>query len=247
MTSSLIVLGVVLFIVVATMPVYAVVSRGRAMDAEVQRRPTTVILGGWIRGWVYWIIGPFERAFVRWKVSPDVFNWAGALLGLAAGAAYATENTGAAGLILLLSGVADIFDGRVARAQSLASAYGELLDSTLDRFAETFAYAGLAMAVAGSRIGVLCVVTALGGSLLVSYVRARGQGLGVDFKGGLMQRAERLVLLAVASLLDLPLGQVAGWPAHTILIATTALIGIGSLATAVYRMLRVARELRTRP
>ena len=55
-------------IVLLTMPVFAVLSRGRPVDADVARRPTTVLLGFWIRDWAMWILGPTERALVRWKV-----------------------------------------------------------------------------------------------------------------------------------------------------------------------------------
>lgn len=233
-------------VVVATMLVFAMVGRRRPMDADVARRPTTMLLGYWVRDWLMWTIAPLERAFVRWRVAPDVFNYAGVLLGAAAGVAYAVGALIAAGLLVLLGGLADVFDGRVARARGLASAYGEFLDSSLDRFAETFAYTGVAVLFASSRWGVLAAMIALGGSMLVSYVRARGQGLGVDFRGGVMQRAERLVLLAAASLLDGVVARLPGWKPGTLLLLALAVIGLGSLLTAAYRMTRVARELRRR-
>src|SRR5919202_5923803 len=71
-----------------TMPVYALTRRGRPLDPDVARRPTTVLLGYWIRDWVMWVIAPAERAFVRARVSPDVFNYLGAAFGLASGIAY---------------------------------------------------------------------------------------------------------------------------------------------------------------
>ncbi len=185
-----------------TMPVFAVVSRGRPTDAEVAKRPKTVLLGYWVRDWVMWVIGPLERSFVRARVSPDVFNYAGVAFGLAAGIAFAMGALALAGWLVLLGGTADIFDGRIARARGLASPYGAFLDSTLDRFAETFTFAGLALFFGDRLWAALAVVLALGGSLLVSYTRARGEALGVSCRGGVMQRAERLELLALAALLD---------------------------------------------
>ena len=81
---------IVAAIVLLTMPVFAVVSRTRPMDADVARRPTTFLLGYWVRDWLMWLISPLERRFVAWELSPDLFNYLGGALGLAAGIAYAT-------------------------------------------------------------------------------------------------------------------------------------------------------------
>ena len=96
----------------------------------------------------------------------------------------------------------DILDGRLARAQKVASDYGKFIDSTLDRFVETFAFLGFAVYFAGRPWASLVVASGLGGSLLVSYAQARGETVGVSGSGGLMQRAERLVLSILACLFD---------------------------------------------
>ena len=228
-----------------TMPVFAALrARGRPVDADVARRPATILLGFWIRDWVMWVIGPIERALVRTGVSPDFFNLLGAVFGLAAGAAFARGALPLAGWLVLLGGCADIFDGRIARARGIASPYGAFLDSTLDRFAETFAFMGLAWYVSPSPLAVLAAALALGGSMLVSYTRARGESLGVVCRGGIMQRAERLVLLALAALLDPPVTTALGWRPSALLLTAVTVIGAGSFATAVYRTGAIARALR---
>ena len=232
-------------ILLLTLPVYALVSRGRPIDPEVARRPKTILLGHWVRDWIMWVIGPMERGFVRAGLSPDVFNVLGALLGLGAGVAFATGDFALAGWLILLGGAADIFDGRIARARGLANNYGEFLDSTLDRFAETFTYTGLALRLAHTPWMALATVLALGGSMLVSYTRAKGEALGVSCKGGIMQRAERLVLLALAALLDATVSSRAGWQAGTLIGLAVAAIGIGSVGTALYRTWYIARRLKT--
>ena len=237
--ASLLVVAVALL----TMPVFALVSRGRPVDAEVARRPRTILLGTWIRDWLMWLIAPLVRASVAARVPPLAFNVLGALLGLAAGAAYAAGALATGGWLVLLGGAADIFDGRVARARGMASRAGAFLDSTLDRFAETFAFAGLALYYRDAPWRALATVLALGGSLLVSYTRARGEGLGIECKGGVMQRAERLVLLAVASVLDRTVSARAGWPDGSLLVAAVALIAAGSLGTALWRTVAIARAL----
>lgn len=229
-----------------TMPVFAVVSRNRPVDADVARRPTTFLLGTWVRDWLMWLISPAERAFVSWGLSPDLFNYFGGLMGLFAGFAYAKESLALGGWLVLVGGVADIIDGRIARARRVASDYGEFLDSMLDRFAEMFAFIGLAVYFEAVPLAMTATILALGGSLMVSYARAKGEGVRVDCRGGVMQRAERLVLLGVASIVDSPATRALHWHNGAILLTVIVLIGAGSIGTAVYRTVFVARELRKR-
>lgn len=88
----------------------------------------------------------------------------GALFGLAAGIAYTQRALSLAGWFVLLGGAADIFDGRVARARGITNDRGAFLDSTLDRFAEAFAFIGLSLYYAARPLGVLLTALALGAS-----------------------------------------------------------------------------------
>jgi CDP-diacylglycerol--glycerol-3-phosphate 3-phosphatidyltransferase len=228
---------------VLTMPLYALVTRHRPLDADVAQRPKTALLGYWIRDWLMWVIGPIERALVRANASPDLFNYLGVAFGAAAGVAYARRSLALGGWLVLLGGLADVFDGRIARARGMESRRGEFLDSMLDRFAETFTYVGLALFFERMTWAMLATLSALGGSLLVSYARAKGQGVGVVFRGGIMQRAERLVLLAIASLLDGAAAAALGTPPGAIVLGAVAIIGLGSFGTAIYRTAQIARAL----
>ncbi len=230
--------------VILTMPVFAIVARNRPVDADVARRPTTILLGYWVRDWLMWLIAPVERAMVAMKVSPDVFNFAGMFFGILAGVAFVRASLAVAGWMIILGGLCDIFDGRIARARGVTSRYGEFLDSMLDRFAETFAFMGLAVYFAPSLWAVLATALALGASLMVSYARAKGAVVGVDCRGGVMQRAERLVLLALAALLDGAVTTALGWRAGSVLLAAVCLIGVGALGTAAYRTWYIARALK---
>jgi len=246
MTPSAYVAVSIVSVFLLTMPVYAVVGRGRPVDAEVARRPTTPLLGLWVRNWLMWVIGPVERALVRVGVSPDWLNYIGGAFGLAAGISYSEERIALGGTLLLFGGLCDVLDGRVARARGLGSDYGEFLDSIIDRFSEMFAFMGLALYFEPDRRAMLITVAALGGSMMVSYTRAKGAAVGVDYKGGIMQRAERLVLLAVASLLDHPVCDYFGWPESALLIVAVTVIGVASLGTAVWRSVMIVRVLRAR-
>jgi len=229
---------------ILTMPVYAVMTRRRPVDADVARRPTTIILGTWVRDWLMWMIGPVERKFVEWKLSPDIFNYVGGAFGLFAGVAFANNELALGGWLTLFGGLADIFDGRIARARGIGSNYGEFLDSMLDRFAEMFVFIGIALYFEPTWWAMTATVLASGGSMMVSYARAKGEAVGVDCRGGIMQRAERLVVLAVASLLDAPVTTALDWIPGSILLAAVTLIGLGSLGTAVYRTVYISKALR---
>jgi phosphatidylglycerophosphate synthase len=220
------------FAFLLTMPVYAVVARRRPVDAEVARRPTTIFLGLWVRDWLMWVITPVERSLVRMRVSPDLLNYGGGALGLAAGVSYSQG--------------ANVLDGRVARARGMGSDYGEFLDSIIDRFSEMFVFVGLALYFEPSWWAMVSTVVAMGGSMMVSYSRAKGEAVGVDCRGGVMQRAERLVLLAVASMLDNPVCDYFGWPDSSVLISAVTLIGVASVGTAVWRSWVIVSELRER-
>ena len=232
-----------LLAVVATMPVFALVSRNRPRDPDVARRSASALLGFWVRDWVMWLIGPMERMLVRAGVSPDVFNYLGVAFGAAAGVAFAQRELALAGWAILLGGLADIFDGRIARARGLTSRYGAFMDSTLDRFAEGFSFVGVTWYLSGSPVGAAVSTLAITGSLLVSYARARGEAVGVTGTGGVMQRAERLVLLALGALADTAVTTRLGWPEGRVLLGAVAIIAIGSMATAVYRTASIARTL----
>jgi CDP-diacylglycerol--glycerol-3-phosphate 3-phosphatidyltransferase len=229
-----------------TMPVFAVISRGRAIDPDVARRSRTIILGRWVRDWLMWVIGPIERGMVRAGVSPDFLNYLGVFFGLMAGVAFASGRLGLGGWLIFLGGVADVFDGRVARARGVASQYGAFADSTLDRFAESFTFLGLTMFFSSSSLLVLATAAALSGSLLVSYTRARGEAVGVSNTAGVMQRAERLVLLGLGAIVDPWITSRQGWLPGTVLGWIVAVIAIGAWGTAIYRTLAIGNELRRR-
>ena len=157
-----------------------------------------------------WALSPAERLFLRLGLTPDFFNFAGLFCGLATGILIGLGRLEWGGLAIALGGVADIFDGRIARARKLASPYGTFIDSTLDRFVEVFAFLGFVFYLRATPFGPLIATAALAGSLLVSYTRARGESLGVTCKEGLMQRAERLVLTFLACMVDAPVSAAAG-------------------------------------
>jgi CDP-diacylglycerol--glycerol-3-phosphate 3-phosphatidyltransferase len=160
-----------------------------------------------LRGPVYRIIDPMTRLLIRLKVHPNAITTAGFALTVLAGWLYHMDHVRWAGLAVLLGGLSDIFDGRVARESGLASKFGSFYDSTLDRMSEIVVFIGLISLYNqyGRELAdvwmIYVIAVAIGGSLMVSYTRARAEALGLDCKVGLMQRPERVVLLGAGSLL----------------------------------------------
>ena len=155
---------------------------------------------------VYRIIDPVVQALVRWGVHPNVLTTVGFVVTLGAGWLFHLDRVRLAGLLILLAGLVDIFDGRVARESGLASKFGSFYDSTLDRLSEIVLYLGLLSlynyyGATLMDLGMIYVVLlAMGGSMMVSYTRARAEALGLECSVGVMQRAERLVLLGGTAL-----------------------------------------------
>jgi len=228
----------------ATMAIYAL--RGGAPDADARGKGATFFLGAgdFLLHWFMWLISPLEHLAVRLRLRPDFFNFAGLALGALSGALIALGHLELGGAAILLGGVCDILDGRLARRLKMDSPYGKFIDSTLDRFVEVFALLGFVFALRGFPYGPLLASAALSGSLLVSYTRARGEVVGVLCKEGLMQRGERIVLLCIACFVDRPLSAGLGQPTGFVSLWVLGVIAAASLATAAYRTAWIARRLR---
>lgn len=242
MRTDLAVLLALLALALGSMPVYRVTAAGRRDPLDVDQRGS-FILGDFVRSWFYWFIRPLERLSLAVGASPTAFNLLGVALGTLAGALFAVGRLNLAGWAVLLGGAADVLDGRIARAQGVAGPRGAFLDSTLDRFAEVGAFVGLAVFFRDSAPALVAVATALGGSLLVSYTRARGESVGIVCKVGVMQRAERLLVTGFGGILDGTISDAAGWSSGTLLGWLVLLVAIGTMGTAVYRTVWIAGRL----
>ncbi len=229
---------------VLSMVFYALRGRGRDADADRKGSQFLMGIGDFFVHWFMWALTPAERLFLRLGLTPDFFNFAGLFCGLASGFLIGAGWVEWGGLAIALGGVADIFDGRIARARKMASPYGTFIDSTLDRFVEVFAFLGFVVYLRHLPLGPFLATAALAGSLLVSYTRARGESLGVTCKEGLMQRAERLALTFLACMLDAPATASAGWTPGTLVGGVLALIAVGTFITAAHRTIWISARLK---
>lgn len=244
MTSDLWAFVMILAVAVLSMPVYAFGGARESPDPNASANRGSFVLGSFVRDWFYWFLGPVERASLAAGLGPLLFNLLGVTLGLFAGALFAAGSLALGGWSVLLGGVADILDGRVARARGMASRRGAFLDSSLDRFAEVAVFVGLAVLFHGSALALCVVVVGMGGSLLVSYTRARGESVGVLCTVGVMQRAERLILVGFGAVLDPVLsGALDRATPGALLLPVLTLVAVGTVSTAIYRTVWIAKRL----
>ncbi len=245
MRPGLLVLATVGGATLVSMAALAVLRHG-FRDQDAARKGTRFLLGGGdlLLHWFLWAIGPFERLLLRLRATPDQMNLCGLGLGVLSGVLIGLGQLEAGGWAIALAGLFDVLDGRLARARGAVSSYGKFIDSSLDRFVETFSFLGFALYFSGWPRGPLVVAAGLGGSLLVSYAQARGETVGVTGSGGLMQRAERLLLSVLGCLLDPPLTGMLGLREGTVLFWVLAAIAVGALGTAIHRTVWIARRLR---
>jgi CDP-diacylglycerol--glycerol-3-phosphate 3-phosphatidyltransferase len=213
---------------------------------------------------------PIAVALGRLGLTPNALTIIGFLGTSVAAAAAASQAWWVAGILVLVFGILDLFDGTLARATGRTSTFGAFLDSTLDRAGEAITYVGVAAGclAAGFELGAVVAAAALGASSLVSYVRAKAESLAVAPPSGmasvgLAPREVRLALLAVGLLVAGVLGPVGPWtfvcPANQlvscaspdafqrgdlILGCALGLIAILATVTVVQRILQVRTQTR---
>ena len=178
---------------------------------------------------------PVVNLLASFGVSPLLVSLFGLVLSGWGAVVVAKGSLLAGGIFLLLAGVCDVLDGDLARRLDRASRFGAFIDSTLDRVSEFVLFGGVLMYVVRGPNDYplyepVVVLLALMGSVLTSYARARAEGLGIECKVGIMERPERLGLLALGLILG-----------HRFLMAVMMLLAVTSLFTVVQRILHVHR------
>jgi CDP-diacylglycerol--glycerol-3-phosphate 3-phosphatidyltransferase len=167
-------------------------------ERTVQSMPIKKTLTDYLRLWFKWFLDPLGGFFNRLGLTPNSMTMLG-LLGNTVGAYYLARGemlTG--GLLVLLMTPIDALDGTMARLRGESSDFGAFVDSVTDRYSELIIYGGLLyhFLSLGEPLGGLLVFGAASGSVLVSYVKARAEGLGYEAKVGLLTRVERYIVLA---------------------------------------------------
>ena len=183
---------------------------------------------------------PTVNGLIRAGVRPNAITTVGTVFVLVSGVAYGLGSIRLGGALLLVSGIIDTLDGAVARASAQVTKFGAFYDSTLDRIGDGATFMGIAVwllttpeEVAFRVPAIITCMTAIIASLLVSYARARAEGLGLDCKVGIAQRAERIVGLGLVSLF------VGAGYQGLVLEVTVGLLTLASMITVVQRFVYV--------
>lgn len=161
------------------------------------------MLSEWMRNHTRWLVTPVARFLSRTRISPNMLTLLGVLLNVAVGAVLATGRLRLGGFLVIIAGAFDALDGALARASGRTTRFGAFFDSVMDRFSEAAVFGGLLLHALqrGERTDVILIYAAIVGSLLVSYARARAEGIGVACKGGWFTRFERVTVLVIGLLL----------------------------------------------
>lgn len=199
---------------------------------------------------IYCVIDPFVKFLIKLHITPNIVTTIGLLGNIAASvlmiiaAAKAQEGFADYSLVTISGALVigfslfDMLDGQVARIGKMSSVFGALYDSVLDRYCELFTLGAIEffMLCRGSIAGAILTFLALVGSIMVSYVRARAEGLDIECKNGFMQRPERVVVTSLALLATGITGQCGGSNPDVILTAAMGFIAFFANITAISRI-----------
>ncbi|WP_428331103.1 CDP-alcohol phosphatidyltransferase family protein [Mucilaginibacter sp.] len=162
---------------------------------------------------IYKVIDPFVKVLIKLGLTPNAVTSIGFVLNVGVAVIFiigAEEGNrgdltyvGWAGGLILFAGLFDMLDGQVARLGNMKSTFGALYDSVLDRYSELIMFLGICYYLVGHHyfLSSIFAFIALIGSMMVSYVRARAEGLGIECKGGLMQRPERVITIGLCAVI----------------------------------------------
>ena len=174
------------------------------MQASDEAKSGPVTLTELFRNRFGGFVEPIARLIGRTGVSPNVVTVMGAVLNLGVAWVLAQGHMRIGGVLVALVGLLNALDGTLARLTGQRSRFGAFLDSTMDRFSEAIVYLGLLVfyTQSGAAQEIILIYVAIVGSLMVSYTRARAEGLGLVCKVGLLTRFERAAVLIFALVLD---------------------------------------------
>jgi CDP-diacylglycerol--glycerol-3-phosphate 3-phosphatidyltransferase len=162
---------------------------------------------------IYKVIDPFVKVLIKLGLTPNAVTSIGFALNIGVAVIFVIGGEegnrgdlsyiGWAGGLILFAGLFDMLDGQVARLGNMKSTFGALYDSVLDRYSELIMFFGICYYLVAQHyfLSSIFAFIALIGSMMVSYVRARAEGLGIESKGGLMQRPERVVTIGLCAII----------------------------------------------
>lgn len=177
-------------------------------------------------------VDPIGRSIRRTGITADMLTGVGIVMAGATAVVIGNGYLRAGFLLMLLAGIPDLLDGAVAKASGTTSVRGAYFDSTSDRVSDALVFGGLSWYLASNEPGRISIlpVAVMAAAMLISYQRAKAESLGFDAKGGIMERAERFIVLSV------------GLVFNEILIPVLWVMLVLTLVTAIQRFVKVWRQ-----
>jgi CDP-diacylglycerol--glycerol-3-phosphate 3-phosphatidyltransferase len=174
---------------------------------------------------------PVVRIIARTGITPNMMTWFGFLVVLLGAVLTGVGFNIAGGIVILVGAACDMIDGALARYTGKTSKFGAVLDSTLDRASEGAVLIALAyvLVVKSSVLGVTLVAVTMLFSFLVSYIRSRAEGIGLELKDGIFTRSERVIVLGIGIIINQ-------------LIIALAIVAFFSIITTVQRLVLVSKK-----
>ena len=187
------------------------------------------------RGWIATPLNYIAQWLERTSITPNALTLIGFALTLVVAVVLAIGQLLIGGLLLIAAALFDTLDGALARRAGLTTVFGAFFDSTMDRYSEAVTLIALIYyysAQPDGRTAILLLAATLVGSLMVSYTRARAEGLGIECKEGFFQRTERIVVLI--------LGLVTGW-----MLPVLVILAVLTNITAIQRIVSVYQKTKS--
>lgn len=200
------------------------------------------LVPGAIQRGYFGVTTPVVRLLLRSGVTPNTLTTVGMVVTVVSAVAYGLGAIHWGGIFLLASGIIDTLDGQVARQSALTTKFGAFYDSTLDRVGDGVTLIGIAAYLTYApgvhlrEVSVISCMVAIVAALLVSYMRARAEGLGINCSVGIFQRAERIILLGI------PTALIGGGKNGVVITVLVIILTVLSLVTVVQRFVHVRRE-----
>jgi CDP-diacylglycerol---glycerol-3-phosphate 3-phosphatidyltransferase len=212
----------------------------KSLSVWLKPTPTSrlkVMFDGRFRVEIERVVRPVGKALLRTGLSPDHITILGLLIAICAAVAIGLGSLPLGLALVILSALPDMFDGALAKASNSASQRGAFFDSVIDRVSDSFLLGGVAWYLADTRGATAAVLpfAVMAVSSLISYQRAKAESLGLNAKGGLMERAERIIVLCIGLLF----GSLLWWVMWAMLVLTAM--------TAVQRFAKVWRQAAVAP
>jgi CDP-diacylglycerol---glycerol-3-phosphate 3-phosphatidyltransferase len=232
-----------------TILIFSFLYERRPKDTSIPTFVHKTFVGSFLREYGYWVTKPVSYIFIKLKLKPNSITLTAPVFAVLSGYFYYKGDFGYAGGIMLLGGVLDFLDGRLARATNQITKEGAFLDSNLDRYSDGIIFCGIALYFRDNLLMLFIVILSIIGIQITSYAKARAELNGVISRLGLMQRTERYVLLGAVSVFHPFImillnrnGIISEYPIIIVLVLMAVLTNYTAIARITYSFYQIRKQ-----